>query len=237
MAKPWRPQRLTREQLYQRRMAAVTRWRKRKHKGSRAQLARELGVSRQSVSRWLKRFRHGGRRALRARKSQARPTRLTKRQWQKLGYLLDRGAKAAGFGNERWTLKRIAALIEREFGVRYHPYYLERPLKAHGFTRQLPLPRARERDELVISRWPHEQWVELKKKRAGSIVRLPSWTRRGTVSSPARRAPGRAVPSARSSNVSPSAVRSPALWWSLPTEGSMHGIFVAASTASGSSWH
>jgi putative transposase len=163
-----------------------------------------LGVSRYSVSRWLKRFRHGGWRALRARRSCGRPARLTKRQWQQLGYLLDRGAKAAGFLSERWTLKRIAALIQREFGVQYHPRSLAQPLKAHGFTVQLPLPRARERDELVIARWPHEEWVELKKKRAGNIARLPSWTRQGTASSPARQAPGRAAPSARSSNASPS---------------------------------
>ena len=37
---------------------------------------------------------------------------------------------AAGFDTEQWTLRRIAALIWREFGVRYHPRYLERPLHA-----------------------------------------------------------------------------------------------------------
>ena len=33
--------------------------------------------------------------------------------------------------------------IEREFGVSYHPRYLERPLKAHGFSVQRPATRAR----------------------------------------------------------------------------------------------
>jgi transposase len=53
---------------------------------------------------------------------------------------------AAGFATERWTLKRIAVLIERELGAHYHPRYLEWPLKAHGFsvqrsaTRQLGRP-------------------------------------------------------------------------------------------------
>jgi putative transposase len=54
---------------------------------------------------------------------------------------------AAGFATERWTLKRIATLIEREVGVHYHPRYLERPLKAHGFSVQRPATRAKERDE------------------------------------------------------------------------------------------
>lgn len=235
MAKPWRPTRLTGEQLQQRRLAAVRRWRQ--CKGSQAQLAREMGVSRSSVSRWLKRFRHGGRRALRARAHTGRAARLTRRQWQRLGWMLDRGARAAGFVNERWTLKRIATLIEREFGVRYHPRHLARPLKAHGFTVQLPLPRARERDELLIARWPHEEWVELKKKRAGSIARLSSWTRRGTASSRARATPGRAAPSARSSSASPSAVWSPVSWSLPPKGGSRPGISVVLSTASASSVH
>jgi putative transposase len=76
---------------------------------------------------------------------------------------------AAGFATERWTLERIAALIEREFGVHYHPRYLERPLKAHGFSVQRPATRAKERDELVIAVWPKRDWVALKKRRAGSI--------------------------------------------------------------------
>ena len=67
---------------------------------------------------------------------------------------MDRGAVAAGFATERWTLGRIAVLIEREFGVHYHPRYLERPLKAHGFSVQRPATRVRERDELVIAVWP-----------------------------------------------------------------------------------
>ncbi|QRM33487.1 winged helix-turn-helix domain-containing protein [Microvirga sp. VF16] len=47
--------------------------------------------------------------------------RLDEEAWADLDRLLDRGALAAGFATERWTLQRIAALIEREFGVHYHP--------------------------------------------------------------------------------------------------------------------
>src|SRR5215207_2654459 len=61
------------------------------------------------------------------------------------------------------TLERIAALIEREFGVRHHPRYLERPLKAHGFSVQRPAARARERDEPAIAAWPRREWVAIKK--------------------------------------------------------------------------
>jgi hypothetical protein len=98
---------------------------------------------------------------------------------------------AASFATERWTLKRIAALIEREFGVNYHPRYLERPLKAHGFSVQRPATRAKERDELVIAVWPKRDWVALKKRRSGSIARFSSGMRLATASVSGRAQPGR----------------------------------------------
>jgi putative transposase len=81
-----------------------------------------------------------------------------------LGRLLARGAAAAGFETERWTLRRIAALVEREFGVRYHPHHLGRPLKAHGFTVQRPATRAKERDERTIAAWPGREWAAIKQE-------------------------------------------------------------------------
>ncbi len=46
-----------------------------------------------------------------------RPGRLDARAWGRLERLLAREAVAAGFETERWTLRRIAAVIWREFGV------------------------------------------------------------------------------------------------------------------------
>jgi hypothetical protein len=110
-----------------------------------------------------------------------------------LSRLLNRGAVAAGLATEQWTLERIAALIEREFGVHYHPRYLESPLKAHGFSVQRPATRAKERDELVIAVWPKRDWGTLKKARrehrtqvlwdetghSFRIRRGTTWARRG----------------------------------------------------------
>jgi putative transposase len=97
---------------------------------------------------------------------------------------------AAGFATERWTLERIAALIEREFGVHYHPRYLERPLKAHGFSVQRPATRARERDELVIAVWPKRDWVALTKRPSRSTRPWFSGTRPATASESGQARPG-----------------------------------------------
>jgi transposase len=162
----WRPAHLTPEQMEERRLAAARLLRP--GRLSQAEIARHLGVSRASVCRWATTLAQQGRRGLAAQARTGRAPRLDERAWARLGRLLDRGAMAAGFATERWTLQRIAALIEREFGVHYHPRYLERPLKAHGFSVQRPAIRAKERDELVIAVWPKRQWVALKKGTPGA---------------------------------------------------------------------
>jgi transposase len=187
----WRPTHLTSEQMEERRLAGATLLRQ--GQLSQAQIARRLGVSRASVCRWAATLAQEGRRGLEARPIPGRVPRLDEKAWARLGRLLDRGAVAAGFATERWTLKRIAALIEREFGVHYHPRYLERPLKAHGFSVQRPATRAKERDELVIAVWPKREWVALKKRRSGSTARFSSGTRPATASAPGRTRPGHGV--------------------------------------------
>ncbi|WP_262300366.1 winged helix-turn-helix domain-containing protein [Microvirga sesbaniae] len=194
----WRPAHLTPEQMEERRLAAATLLRQ--GRLSQAEIARHLGVSPASVSRWAGTLAQQGRRGLGAQPITGRPPRLDEKAWARLSRLLDRGAVAAGFATERWTLKRIAVLIEREFGVHYHPRYLERPLKAHGFTVQRPATRAKERDELVIAVWPKRDWVALKKSRTASIARFCSWMRPATVFAPGRARPGRGAGSPRSSS-------------------------------------
>jgi transposase len=187
----WRPTHLISEQMEERRLAGAMLLRQ--GQLSQAQIARHLGVSRASVCRWAATLAQEGPRGLEARPIPGRLPRLDEKAWARLGRFLDRGAVAAGFATERWTLQRIAALIEREFGVHYHPRYLERPLKAHGFSVQRPATRAKERDELVIAVWPKREWVALKKRRSGSTARFSSGKRPATASAPGRTRPGPGV--------------------------------------------
>jgi transposase len=60
----------------------------------------------------------------------------------------------------------VAWLIEREFGVRYHPAHVGRILKRLGWSRQKPVKRAAQRDEGAIEQWRGEKWVEIEKKPA-----------------------------------------------------------------------
>jgi putative transposase len=157
----WKPKRLTRQQLEERRLAGGRLLRKRRQ--TRTQIARRLGVSRAAVSQWAKRLRSGGLRRLRARKSPGRPSKLTPQQQHVLLRKLKRGARAAGFPTERWTLWRIGRLIEREFGVSYHPNYLNRLLNTLDWSIQVPQACAAERDDKAVEAWLQHDWPRIKK--------------------------------------------------------------------------
>ena len=126
-------------------------------------IARALGVTAGAVSQWLKRGREGGVEALRHRPSPGAPPRLSREQLERLPELLERGAPAYGFRGEVWTCSRVAEVIRREYGVRYHPAHISRILKALRLSVQKPVRKARQRDEEAIKRWREERWPELEK--------------------------------------------------------------------------
>ena len=63
-----------------------------------------------------------------------------------------------------WTTERIARLIQRQFGVRYHRDHVGRLLGQMGWSCQRPTGRARERKEAEIARWKRVEWPRIKKK-------------------------------------------------------------------------
>jgi transposase len=113
----------------------------------------------------MKRARDGGEAALRHHSPPGRVPRLTPEQRAHLPHLLERGAEAFGFRGDLWTRKRIAIVIRREFGVRYHPDSVGHILRACGWTVQKPIERATQRDEEAIQAWRDEHWPALKRGR------------------------------------------------------------------------
>ncbi len=128
-------------------------------------IAVALGVSRGAVSQWIKRGREGGVEALRTRPRPGGPAKLTAEQRAQIPGLLARGAEAYGFRGDVWTAARVAAVIWRSFGVRYHRDHVSRVLRQAGWSRQQPIERATQRDEAAIRRWYEERWPALRKKR------------------------------------------------------------------------
>lgn len=127
-------------------------------------IAEALGVTPGAVSQWMTRAREEGPAALRSRPGGGPRPRLSAEQLSRLPDLLDKGAEYFGFRGDVWTQPRVAKLVEREFGVSYHPGHVGRILKAIGWSRQKPVTRASQRDEAAIERWRIEKWLEIKKK-------------------------------------------------------------------------
>lgn len=127
-------------------------------------IAAALGVTKGAVSQWMRRAREGGEEALRRHPPPGPTPKLTVEQLAHLPGLLAPGAEAYGYRGQVWTTKRVAEVIERTFGVRYHPAHVSRLLRAERLSVQHPIEQATQRDEQAIVAWRNEQWPALKKR-------------------------------------------------------------------------
>jgi len=131
---------------------------------TQADVVRATGVSRQSVSRWYKDFKRGGIKALVGAGRAGRKPRLSAVEIQKVDGALRNGAKGNGFGTDLWTLPRVATVIEKITGTRYHSGHVWRILRQLGWTLQRPAKQARERNDKAHAEWVNKRWPAIKKK-------------------------------------------------------------------------
>ena len=136
----------------------------------RGKVAEWLGVHRCTLWRWRRAAQQGGTAALAARSHPGPRPRLSLRQRRRLAHLLRQDPTEHGWPTSLWTARRVAELIRRHFGVRYHPGHVRRLLHLMGLSRQKPQRYARERDEAAIAHWRRYRCTALKKRPAGSAV-------------------------------------------------------------------
>ncbi len=63
-----------------------------------------------------------------------RPPKLVARDLGRLARLLSQGPRAHGYKTDLWTTARIAKLIRRQFGVRYHRDHIGRLMASLDWT-------------------------------------------------------------------------------------------------------
>src|ERR1035441_8952705 len=131
---------------------------------NQSEVARRGRVVRQSVARWAALKRKSGERALCQAGRAGRKPRLTKRQKNMLEQRLLAAPERVGYDTSLWSSERVAHLIEREFGVRYHPGHVWKLLVALGWSCQRPVGRALEGNEQAIRHWKKVTWPDIKKK-------------------------------------------------------------------------
>jgi transposase len=134
-----------------------------RHGWRECDIADALGASKGAVSQWLATAREGGRKAL---YSQPHGThaKLTEDQKRLIPDFLWHGPEAYGFRGEVWTCPRVVDILAQEFGVTYHRDHVSRILKELGWTPQIPITRAIQRDEAAIALWRTNVWPELRRR-------------------------------------------------------------------------
>ena len=152
---------------------------------SQAEVARELGVSRETASQWFATWREGGLKALAGAGRAGRLPRLSDAQLAMVERALLQGAEANGFPTALWTLARVSTVIERVTGVSYSTTQTWWILRERlGWSRQRPAKRALEADEAAITAWARDRWPVVKKTPDAGARGSSSKTSRGSRSSP-----------------------------------------------------
>jgi transposase len=126
----------------------------------RSAVARILGVHPKTLARWIRLARrpHG----LDAKPQGGPRPGLSDDQLHQLEGLLLQGAPAHGWHNQLWTAARVAQVIERHFGLRYHPEHVRKVLKRRlGWSSQKPRRKARERDDKEVERWLDDEFPRI----------------------------------------------------------------------------
>ena len=157
---------------------------------SQVAVARTLDVTPMTACRWYRAWKAEGRAGLKEAGRAGRKPRLDARQLGDLDAALRRGAPSHGFGTDLWTLPRVATVIERLTGVRYHPGHVWYLLRRLNWSLQRPARRARERDEPAIRRWVAQRWPVVKKTRGASARGSSSKTKAGSRHNPSSAGPG-----------------------------------------------
>jgi transposase len=123
-------------------------------------VARILGVHETSVHRW--RRLAGTEAGLDAKPHQGPTPRLSDEQLTQLEQLLLQGAKHHGWPNQLWTASRVATVIQRHFGLKYHPEHVRKILKRRlGWTSQKPQLRAKEQNDKEVERWLDDEFPRI----------------------------------------------------------------------------
>lgn len=146
-------------------------------------VARILGVTPTSLHRWRRLARRPD--GLAAKRALGPAPRLTDQQWVALEALLRQGALVHGWPNHLWTAQRVAVLVQRHFGIHYHPDHLRRMLRRRlHWTSQKPQKHARQCNDKEVERWIADDWPRILRQAFGRRARIALLDESGFLLSP-----------------------------------------------------
>jgi transposase len=126
-----------------------------------ATAATAVGVHCDSVYTWLHTLLTLGVTGLRSAPKAGRRPKLSSDQKARLRELLVAGPEAAGYAAGGWHSPLVAALIEREFGIRYAIGYVPALLRGLGFSYQKARFVSDHLNEAHRQQWLTETWPQI----------------------------------------------------------------------------
>ncbi len=138
------------------------------------EVAKTLGVTRQNVGKWVKKFRQGGEKALKA-KRRGRPKGGSLLPWQAAQIaktVVNHYPEQLRLPFYLWTREAVGQLIEQRFGIGLSVWTVGRYLGRWGFTPQKPVRRAYEQDPAAVQRWLEEEYpaIQRQAKREKGVI-------------------------------------------------------------------
>ena len=134
---------------------------------NQTEAAEQFGVARGAVSRWMRAYRHGGQRALKARK-RGRPKGSSRlKGWQAAmtaRLISDRTPEQLRMPFVLWTREAVRELIASRCHVCLSLSSVGRCLKRWGFTPQKPLRRAWEQQPAAVRHWLEVEYPGIRKE-------------------------------------------------------------------------
>jgi len=124
----------------------------------KSEISKMLHVDRRTVYSWTIRMENNI--GYRNRKQKGQESRLSEEQKKKLKKILDDGASQYGYDTDLWTLKRIAEVIDNEFHVHYNVTYVWQILDKMGYSAQMPLATAMEKNHDYVNEWLQDKYPE-----------------------------------------------------------------------------
>lgn len=147
-----------------------------------SEIAKKLRISTKSAYSWRRQLRAGGTEALLSKGPGGARCQLTDEQVGWLRADLDAGPAAFGWvDDQRWTAARVNDLVFERYKVRYTDRGIAYLLRRIGYTPQVPVRHAAQRDEAAVDTWVRQVWPQVKAPR---LPRVPG--------SSSRMKPGRA---------------------------------------------
>ena len=133
-----------------------------------------FAVTRQAVGKWVRAYREGGFKALKAAK-QGRPKGGSLLPWQAAQIaktVIDRHPDQLKLPFYLWTREAVAQMIEAKFGIRLSVWTVGRYLVRWNFTPQKPIRKAFEKDPEAVRQWLEQRYPAIRKQAKREKARI-----------------------------------------------------------------